>query len=66
MRKLPIYKCSKEQQQPIIDLVDNILSIKKSNANSDTTRLENKIDQIIYKLYELTEEEISIVEKSVD
>ena len=31
---------------------------------TDTTNLETEIDQLVYKLYGLTEEEISIVEGS--
>ena len=46
----------------ISDLVNEILSIKKQNPSADTTDLENQIDQLVYKLYELTEEEIKIVE----
>ena len=32
--------------------------IKKSNPKADTTALETKIDQLVYQLYGLTEEEI--------
>ena len=31
----------------------------------DTSHLENKIDQLVYELYDLTEEEIELVESSV-
>ncbi|HRN91206.1 MAG TPA: DUF559 domain-containing protein [Ferruginibacter sp.] len=43
-------------------IIDKILSIKKQNPSADTTDLENQIDQLVYRLYELTEEEIAIVE----
>jgi hypothetical protein len=36
--------------------------IKKKNPLSDTLDLESQIDQLIYQLYELTEEEIKIIE----
>jgi very-short-patch-repair endonuclease len=49
-----------EQQQPFIDLVDIILE-KKEN-NEDTSKEEKEIDMMVYKLYDLTEEEIKIVE----
>ncbi len=29
--------------------------------SADTTDLENQIDQLVYKLYDLTEEEIKII-----
>lgn len=51
------------QQQKIIAIVDQILSIKKSDSSADTTALESKIDQLVYKLYNLTDEEIKIVEE---
>ena len=59
LRKFPIKK-NENNQQPFIKLVDQILSLKK--AGKDTTDLENQIDVMVYKLYELTKEEIKIVE----
>ena len=50
------------QQKPIIALVDKILAAKKADVTSDTIELEHKIDELVYKLYGLTEEEIAIVE----
>lgn len=51
-----------KDQKPFISLVDKILSAKSKNANADTTALERQIDELVYKLYELTEEEIALVE----
>lgn len=34
----------------------------KQNPQTDTTELENQIDQLVYQLYELTDEEIKIIE----
>ena len=45
-----------------IKLVDQILAAKKSEPKADTTVLEKEIDQLVYQLYGLTEEEIKIVE----
>jgi len=59
-KQLPIKKTSKEDQQPFIKIVDKILSLKK--AGKDTTDLENQIDIMVYKLYELTYEEVKIVD----
>jgi len=39
-----------------------VLSAKKQNPNADTSELERKVDQLVYKLYDLTEEEIKIIE----
>jgi hypothetical protein len=38
-----------------------ILIAKKSDPKSDTTALEKEIDQLVYQLYGLTEEEIKTV-----
>jgi hypothetical protein len=42
--------------------VDKILAAKKQNPNANTFSLEKQIDEMVYKLYELTEEEVRIVE----
>ena len=42
--------------------VKEIIKIKSKSVKQDTLKLENEIDQLIYKLYDLTEDEIKIVE----
>lgn len=49
----------------IISNVNQILTAKIANPQADTTSLETEIDQLVYKLYGLTDEEIKIVEESV-
>jgi hypothetical protein len=61
-RQILIPIISQEQQQPIIALVDQILTAKKSNPKADTSELEKEIDKIVYELYGLSEEEIRIIE----
>ena len=58
---LPIPKVEKFPKQ-LESTVTKIISIKKQNPHSDTSYLENQIDQLVYQLYNLTEEEIKIVE----
>ena len=62
LRKLPIPNVSLEQQSKIRNLALKILEIKKTNCNQDASSIENQIDQLVYQLYGLTEEEITIVE----
>jgi len=38
--------------------------VKKSIPAADTSSLEKEIDQLVYELYGLTEEEIKIVEET--
>ncbi|EAL4850385.1 class I SAM-dependent DNA methyltransferase [Campylobacter jejuni] len=46
----------------LINLVDEILKAKEQDKNANTQELENKINSLVYKLYNLTEEEIKIIE----
>ncbi|MBK9257305.1 MAG: class I SAM-dependent DNA methyltransferase [Saprospiraceae bacterium] len=62
--KIPVKQISEQEELPYKKLVNEILSIKKQNPSADTTDLENQIDQLVYQLYDLTEEEIAIVEGS--
>lgn len=59
---LPIKDKKETEQKPLIKLVDKIIEEKKSNPQTDTSELEREIDRLVYELYELTEEEIKIVE----
>ncbi|MDP3928271.1 MAG: Eco57I restriction-modification methylase domain-containing protein, partial [Bacteroidota bacterium] len=60
--KIPVKQINREQEKPFVKLVSTILSIKKQNPSADTTDLENQIDQLVYQLYDLTQEEIKIIE----
>jgi len=51
-----------DEQEPIIKLVNQILVAKSENPKADTSALEREIDQLVYALYELTPDEIVIVE----
>ena len=42
--------------------VDQILAAKRTDPDANVCELENQIDQIVYLLYDLTPEEIAIVE----
>ncbi len=43
-------------------LVDEIVAAKAKDREANTSALEARIDQLVYKLYGLTEEEITVVE----
>ncbi len=65
LMKIPIPKITLQKQhlvEEIINLVNKILRKKKQNPEVDTKELETQIDQLVYKLYNLTSEEIEIVE----
>ena len=63
-KALPIPYVAPEQQVPIIELVDQILAVKHTDPDADSSNLEAEIDQLVYELYELTPEEISMVARS--
>ncbi|EHR9110665.1 class I SAM-dependent DNA methyltransferase [Campylobacter coli] len=46
----------------LINSVDEILKAKEQDKNANTQELENKTNSLVYKLYNLTEEEIKIIE----
>lgn len=60
---IPVPETSIKRQMPIIELVDKILVEKQSNSLIDTTRLEKEIDKLVYQLYDLTPEEIAVIEQ---
>ena len=64
LKIFPIVEPTETQSNNIAKLSNQILTVKKSNPQLDITTLEKKIDQLVYQLYDLTDEEIAIVEKS--
>ncbi len=62
VKKLPLVIASADTQTKIVSYVDQILAAKQNDSTADTTALELEIDQMVYKLYGLTPEEIAIVE----
>jgi hypothetical protein len=60
LSQIPIASGDKDINENIVNLVGQILSSQKQNK--DTTGLESEIDQLVYQLYGLTDEEIRIVE----
>ncbi|EAK0419835.1 class I SAM-dependent DNA methyltransferase [Campylobacter jejuni] len=65
LEKLPIPKINSKNQKladELINLVDEILKAKEQDKNANTQELENKINSLVYKLYNLNEEEIKIIE----
>ena len=53
-------------EQPIISLVNQILDAKKENPQADTSDLENQIDILVYKLYNLTYDEAKIIDPEIE
>ena len=62
LRVFPIHEKNKIMQDKVSILVAQILDAKKSNPQADTSPLEAKIDDLVYDLYGLTDEERAIVD----
>ncbi|ECP9109385.1 class I SAM-dependent DNA methyltransferase [Campylobacter coli] len=65
LEKLPIPKINSKNEKlanELVSLVDEILKAKEQDKNANTQELENKINFLVYKLYNLTEDEIKIIE----
>ncbi|MFA7233250.1 MAG: TaqI-like C-terminal specificity domain-containing protein [Terrimicrobiaceae bacterium] len=64
LRKLPIPQSDKTAQNQIVKLVKEIEEAKASDPAADTSKQTSLINATVYRLYNLTPEEIEIVESS--
>ena len=55
VKKVPIPNATKEQQEDIIKLVDEIIESKQATDNADTSILENEINKLVNSLYGVTD-----------
>ena len=74
LQSIPLPKLDGVQKQKIVSLVDSMLKLKQQEHNARTAQeqtmfqrqiaaTDDAIDQLVYKLYNLTDEEIKIVER---
>lgn len=71
LRTFPVKISLKQEQKSFITLVDMIINITKTEdyftnteKQTEVRELEHKIDELVYKLYDLKPEEIEIIENS--
>ncbi|MFH1827603.1 MAG: N-6 DNA methylase, partial [bacterium] len=69
IKKLPVKITTQKEQKPFIEIVDKIMAVTKTSDYLENSakqvkvkEYEKQIDQMVYKLYGLTSEEIKIVE----
>ena len=65
VERLPIPETSERNQETLVKLVEDILAAKSADRLAGTEDLEREIDRLVYDLYELTEEEITAIERSL-
>ncbi|MDY7047819.1 MAG: TaqI-like C-terminal specificity domain-containing protein [Microcystis panniformis WG22] len=58
----PIKEPTEIEESYLENLVDKILAAKKDDPNADTSELEKQIDHLVYKLYQLTYNEVKIID----
>ena len=64
MEKLPIPKMQNGDRSAIDSRVCKILAAKRANPKADVSQLEGEIDDIVYRLYNLTAAEIRLIESA--
>ncbi|MFP6201015.1 class I SAM-dependent DNA methyltransferase [Helicobacter pylori] len=65
IERLPIPKITEKNQEladKITDCAKAILALKEKDPKANTQKLEKEIDALVYQLYNLTDEEIKIIE----
>ena len=63
VENFPMPNDNTDIRREITELVDIILRLKANNASVDTSEQEQQIDKLVYQLYNLTPEEIAIIEQ---
>lgn len=61
--RLPIKFCASEIQTKIVELVDKIIYLKEEDNSANIDELELKINNFVYSIYSITEEEKLEIEK---
>ncbi len=65
LRQICVPNIDPAKKESITNFVNEILAAKAFDPETDTSNLENEIDKLVYELYNLTEDEIAIVEGAV-
>jgi tRNA1(Val) A37 N6-methylase TrmN6 len=63
VKELPVIKTSTKNENLMIGLVNKI--IDKDENNIEKIKLDNKINELVYQIYNVTEEEIKIIEEAI-
>ncbi|HBS85672.1 MAG TPA: type II restriction endonuclease [Bacteroidales bacterium] len=62
--QIPVPVLEEKTKSKLIELVDKAIKERSENQKADIKIIEAEIDQLVYQLYGLTEEEIKIIESS--
>ena len=61
----PIPRLDLDVQLRISELVKEVIETKRINNLTDTSAIEKQIDEFVYQAYELSKEDIKIIEQSI-
>lgn len=61
VENIPVPRPAPAEEDPLIHVVDAILSAKDADGAADTVALEAELDRIVYELYQLTERDIAAI-----
>lgn len=61
LRNSPLCNTNDKELNQLVKL---IIETRKTNENADISQLKSEIDKVVYQLYNLTEEEIKIIENN--
>ena len=64
LASFPIPSCTDDQEKQLAELAKKIMLAKKKDASSDTSSIEYEIDKVVYQLYNLSDDEISVIERT--
>lgn len=59
----PIPQLSPNAQATISELVKKVIDAKRTNSSTDTSAIEKQIDELVYQAYELSKDDIKIIEQ---
>ena len=62
---LPIIQADDSMKGEIVNRVKRIIAVKKLDHNANINALEQEINHLVYDLYGLTPDEVSMVEQSI-
>jgi hypothetical protein len=64
LASFPIPSCTDDQEIQLAELAKKIMIAKKADSFSDTSSMESEIDSLVYHLYSLSDDEISVIERT--
>lgn len=62
LNRCPIPNATRENRLVLVGIVDDIMKYKCEKMTADTSALENKIDFLVYHIYDLTYDEVLVVD----